>query len=82
MSKEIYWEANFGSGYDIATLVTFAQRRRRSQSQLLRKTFRALKSGGTLQSQNGCGMTIAHQNRYIADVRRANAGQHRKRRHV
>lgn len=42
-------EANFGSGYDIATLghILHSEGKQRSR-QLLKKTFRALKSGGTI----------------------------------
>ena len=42
-------EANFGSGYDLATLghILHSEGETRSR-QLLRKTFRALKSGGTI----------------------------------
>jgi SAM-dependent methyltransferase len=42
-------EANFGSGYDIATLghILHSEGEERSR-QLLKKTFRALKSGGTI----------------------------------
>ena len=42
-------EANFGSGYDVATLghILHSEGEQRSR-QLLRKTFRALKSGGTI----------------------------------
>ena len=42
-------EANFGSGYDIATLghILHSEGQERSR-QLLKKTFRALKSGGTI----------------------------------
>lgn len=42
-------EANFGSGYDVATLghILHSEGEQRSR-QLLKKTFRALKSGGTI----------------------------------
>jgi len=42
-------EANFGNGYDIATLghILHSEGEKRSQ-QLLKKVFRALKSGGTI----------------------------------
>jgi ubiquinone/menaquinone biosynthesis C-methylase UbiE len=42
-------EANFGSGYDVATLghILHSEGEQRSR-QLIRKTFRALKSGGTI----------------------------------
>jgi len=42
-------EADFGSGYDIATLghILHSEGEERSR-QLLKKTFRALKSGGTI----------------------------------
>jgi ubiquinone/menaquinone biosynthesis C-methylase UbiE len=42
-------EANFGSGYDVATLghILHSEGEQRGR-QLLKKTFRALKSGGTI----------------------------------
>src|SRR4029077_13338075 len=42
-------KANFGSGYDVATLghILHSEGEQRSR-QLLKKTFRALKSGGTI----------------------------------
>jgi ubiquinone/menaquinone biosynthesis C-methylase UbiE len=70
-------EANFGSGYDVATLghILHSEGEQRSR-QLLKKTFRALKSGGTIAIAEWL-VNDDRTNRSLADVCRANARQHR-----
>ena len=76
-------EANFGSGYDIATLghILHSEGEQRSR-QLLKRTFGALKSGGTIAIAEWLVNDDRTKPASLANVFRANARQHRKRRHV
>ena len=81
-SKAICWKRISATATTSRLSVTFCTAKAKNRSrQLLKKTFRALKSGGTIAIAEWLVNDDRTEPLPSLDVRRANAGEHRKRRH-